>query len=172
MSHDFDDELERSTERRSRRNPRMRDTAAGVSSGQEGGYASERGALGEPPEKTPGGSRAGAGCDGRFPYPAIPKQPKQEEPGKHPAGARDRMCAAVQRGTAGSRAVREAAAGRTTGGNGRRSSRSDFGQSEAKKKRRRRIIAMIVAGVYRAGCYFQLCVHGPYDVTDPTLGGV
>ena len=42
MSHDFDDELERSTERRSRRNPRMRDTAAGASSGQEGGYASER----------------------------------------------------------------------------------------------------------------------------------
>ena len=42
MSHDFDDELERSTERRSRRNPRMRDTAAYGSSGQEGGYASER----------------------------------------------------------------------------------------------------------------------------------
>ena len=21
-------------------------------------------------------------------------------------------------------------------------------------------------------CYFQLCVHGPYDVTDPALGGV
>ena len=36
MSHDFDDELERSTERRSRRNPRMRDTAAYGSSGQGG----------------------------------------------------------------------------------------------------------------------------------------
>ena len=42
--------------------------------------------------------------------------------------------AAVQRGeTAGSRAVRKAAAGRTTGGNDRRGGRSDFGQSEAKK---------------------------------------
>ena len=78
------------------------------------------------------------------------------------------------RETAGSRAVREAAAGKTAGGTSRRAgagrnageaegghrnaertenggggrrggSRSDFGQSEAKKKRRRRIIAMIVA---------------------------
>ena len=45
------------------------------------------------------------------------------------------------RETAGSRAVREAAAGKNVGGG----SRSDFGRSEAKKKRRRRIIAMIVA---------------------------
>lgn len=42
MSHDFDDELERSTERRSRRNPRMRDTKGYGSSRQEDGYPSER----------------------------------------------------------------------------------------------------------------------------------
>ncbi|RHV67525.1 hypothetical protein DXB18_05250 [Clostridium sp. OM02-18AC] len=43
MSHDYDDELERSTERRSRRNPHMRDSSgAYASSDREGGYANER----------------------------------------------------------------------------------------------------------------------------------
>ncbi|RHQ33411.1 hypothetical protein DWY84_05110 [Clostridium sp. AF27-2AA] len=67
----------------------------------------------------------------------------QENTGNRACDSDIRSSAA--RETAGSRAVRKAAAGRTTGGNDRRGGRSDFGQSEAKKKRRRRIIAMIVA---------------------------
>ena len=43
MSHDFDDELEHSTERRSRRNPRMRENLSGESTASaNGGYRSER----------------------------------------------------------------------------------------------------------------------------------
>ncbi|MFR5731001.1 MAG: hypothetical protein ACLUD2_02665 [Clostridium sp.] len=98
MSHDFDDELERSTERRSRRNPRMRDTAAGVSSGQEGGYASERERWESRQRKRQEAAERELDVMGDSRIHAIPKQPKQESPGKHPAGARDRMCAAVQRG--------------------------------------------------------------------------
>ena len=40
MSHDYDDELERNAERRSRRNPHMRSTSG--ASSQEGGYRNER----------------------------------------------------------------------------------------------------------------------------------
>ncbi len=40
MSHDYDDELERTPERRSRRNPHMRNTSG--TSSQEGGYRNER----------------------------------------------------------------------------------------------------------------------------------
>ena len=89
MSHDFDDELERSTERRSRRNPRMRDTAAYGSSGQEGGYASEQERW-ESRQKTPGSSRAGAGRDGRFPYPC---DPEAAEKGKQSGACEPELCA-------------------------------------------------------------------------------
>lgn len=146
MSHDFDDELERSTERRSRRNPRMRDTATGASSGQEGGYASERERWESRQRKRQEAAERELDVMGDSRIHAIPKQPKQEEPRETSSRSKGPdVRSSAARETAGSRAVREAAAGRTTGGNGRRSSRSDFGQSEAKKKRRRRIIAMIVA---------------------------
>ncbi len=55
----------------------------------------------------------------------------QENTGNRACDSDIRSSAA--RETAGSRAVRKAAAGRTTGGNDRRGGRSDFGQSEAKK---------------------------------------
>ena len=184
MSHDFDDELERSTERRSRRNPRMRDTAAYGSSGQEGGYASERERWESRQRKRQEAAERELDVMGDSRIHAIPKQPKREssqepvsrsyapdmldemEMGRGRGTSRrrgsavradlgqentgNRACdsdvrSSAARETAGSRAVREAAAGRTTGGNDRRGGRSDFGQSEAKKKRRRRIIAMIVA---------------------------
>ena len=184
MSHDFDDELERSTERRSRRNPRMRDTAAYGSSGQEGGYASERERWESRQRKRQEAAERELDVMGDSRIHAIPKQPKREssqepvsrsyapdmldemEMGRGRGTSRrrgsavradlgqentgNRACdsdirSSAARETAGSRAVRKAAAGRTTGGNDRRGGRSDFGQSEAKKKRRRRIIAMIVA---------------------------
>lgn len=219
MSHDFDDELERSTERRSRRNPRMRDTAAYGSSGQEGGYASERERWENRQRKRQEAAERELDVMGDSRIYAIPKQPKQERV-EEPAGrnyepdmldelemgrgrrtSRRRSSAdnaertaryvrgtqenpdegyafaengasdaeirsSAARETAGSRAVREAAAGKTLRGNSRsagnsrteqqsgrtaqgngggRGGRSEFGRSEAKKKRRRRIIAMIVA---------------------------
>ena len=78
MSHDFDDELERSTERRSRRNPRMRDTAAGVSSGQEGGYASERERWESRQRKRQEAAERELDVMGDSRIHAIPKQPKRE----------------------------------------------------------------------------------------------
>ncbi len=80
----------------------------------------------------------------------------------------------------------EAAAGKDgTGGNGPRSSRSDFGQSEAKKKAAdRRIIAMIAPppppppplppwqSCIALVAIFQLCVMARMMSQIPTLGGV
>ena len=80
MSHDFDDELERSTERRSRRNPRMRDTAAYGTSGQEGGYASERERWESRQRKRQEAAERELDVMGDSRIHAIPKQPKQEEP--------------------------------------------------------------------------------------------
>lgn len=78
MSHDFDDELERSTERRSRRNPRMRDTAAYGSSGQEGGYASERERWESRQRKRQEAAERELDVMGDSRIHAIPKQPKRE----------------------------------------------------------------------------------------------
>ena len=185
MSHDFDDELERSTERRSRRNPRMRDTKGYGSSRQEDGYPSERERWESRQRKRQEAAERELDVMGDSSIYAIPKQPKREsvqepagrryepdmldemEMGRGRAGSRRRSSmngetsfqaaagsdhgqdaafdadvrSSAARETAGSRAVREAAAGKNVGG----TSRSDFGRSEAKKKRRRRIIAMIVA---------------------------
>ena len=185
MSHDFDDELERSTERRSRRNPRMRDTKGYGSSRQEDGYPSERERWESRQRKRQEAAERELDVMGDSRIYAIPKQPKREsvqepagrryepdmldemEMGRGRAGSRRRSSmngetsfqaaagsdhgqdaafdadvrSSAARETAGSRAVREAAAGKNVGG----TSRSDFGRSEAKKKRRRRIIAMIVA---------------------------
>lgn len=185
MSHDFDDELERSTERRSRRNPRMRNTQGYGSSRQEDGYPSERERLESRQRKRQEAAERELDVMGDSRIYAIPKQPKREsvqepagrryepdmldemEMGRGRAGSRRRSSmngetsfqaaagsdhgqdaafdadvrSSAARETAGSRAVREAAAGKNVGGG----SRSDFGRSEAKKKRRRRIIAMIVA---------------------------
>ena len=185
MSHDFDDELERSTERRSRRNPRMRDTQGYGSSRQEDGYPSERERWESRQRKRQEAAERELDVMGDSRIYAIPKQPKREsvqepagrryepdmldemEMGRGRAGSRRRSSmngetsfqaaagsdhgqdaafdadvrSSAARETAGSRAVREAAAGKNVGGG----SRSDFGRSEAKKKRRRRIIAMIVA---------------------------
>ena len=185
MSHDFDDELERSTERRSRRNPRMRDTQGYGSSRQEDGYPSERERWESRQRKRQEAAERELDVMGDSRIYAIPKQPKREsvqepagrryepdmldemEMGRGRAGSRRRSSmngetsfqaaagsdhgqdaafdadvrSSAARETAGSRAVREAAAGKNVGG----TSRSDFGRSEAKKKRRRRIIAMIVA---------------------------
>lgn len=185
MSHDFDDELERSTERRSRRNPRMRDTKGYGSSRQEDGYPSERERWESRQRKRQEAAERELDVMGDSRIYAIPKQPKREsvqepagrryepdmldemEMGRGRAGSRRRSSmsgetsfqaaagsdhgqdaafdadvrSSAARETAGSRAVREAAAGKNVGGG----SRSDFGRSEAKKKRRRRIIAMIVA---------------------------
>ena len=185
MSHDFDDELERSTERRSRRNPRMRDTKGYGSSRQEDGYPSERERWESRQRKRQEAAERELDVMGDSRIYAIPKQPKREsvqepagrryepdmldemEMGRGRAGSRRRRSmngetsfqaaagsdhgqdaafdadvrSSAARETAGSRAVREAAAGKNVGG----TSRSDFGRSEAKKKRRRRIIAMIVA---------------------------
>ena len=147
MSHDYDDELERSTERRSRRNPRMRDTAAGAQPGQEGGYASERERWESRQRKRQEAAERELDVMGDSRIHAIPKQPKQEEPRETSGRSKGPdVRSSAARETAGSRAVREAAAGKSGGGNGRRGGNySDFGRSEAKKKRRRRIIAMIVA---------------------------
>lgn len=185
MSHDFDDELERSTERRSRRNPRMRDTKGYGSSRQEDGYPSERERWESRQRKRQEAAERELDVMGDSRIYAIPKQPKREsvqepagrryepdmldemEMGRGRAGSRRRSSmngetsfqaaagsdhgqdaafdadvrSSAARETAGSRAVREAEAGKNVGG----TSRSDFGRSEAKKKRRRRIIAMIVA---------------------------
>ena len=185
MSHDFDDELERSTERRSRRNPRMRDMKGYGSSRQEDGYPSERERWESRQRKRQEAAERELDVMGDSRIYAIPKQPKREsvqepagrryepdmldemEMGRGRAGSRRRSSmngetsfqaaagsdhgqdaafdadvrSSAARETAGSRAVREAAAGKNVGG----TSRSDFGRSEAKKKRRRRIIAMIVA---------------------------
>lgn len=185
MSHDFDGELERSTERRSRRNPRMRDTKGYGSSRQEDGYPSERERWESRQRKRQEAAERELDVMGDSRIYAIPKQPKREsvqepagrryepdmldemEMGRGRAGSRRRSSmngetsfqaaagsdhgqdaafdadvrSSAARETAGSRAVREAAAGKNVGG----TSRSDFGRSEAKKKRRRRIIAMIVA---------------------------
>ena len=185
MSHDFDDELERSTERRSRRNPRMRNTQGYGSSRQEDGYPSERERWESRQRKRQEAAERELDVMGDSRIYAIPKQPKREsvqepagrryepdmldemEMGRGRAGSRRRSSmngetsfqaaagsdhgqdaafdadvrSSAARETAGSRAVREAAAGKNVGG----TSRSDFGRSEAKKKRRRRIIAMIVA---------------------------
>lgn len=185
MSHDFDDELERSTERRSRRNPRMRNTQGYGSSRQEDGYPSERERWESRQRKRQEAAERELDVMGDSRIYAIPKQPKREsvqepagrryepdmldemEMGRGRAGSRRRSSmngetsfqaaagsdhgqdaafdadvrSSAARETAGSRAVREAAAGKNVGGG----SRSDFGRSEAKKKRRRRIIAMIVA---------------------------
>lgn len=185
MSHDFDDELERSTERRSRRNPRMRDTKGYGSSRQEDGYPSERERWESRQRKRQEAAERELDVMGDSRIYAIPKQPKREsvqepagrryepdmldemEMGRGRAGSRRRSSmngetsfqaaagsdhgqdaafdadvrSSAARETAGSRAVREAAAGKNVRG----TSRSDFGRSEAKKKRRRRIIAMIVA---------------------------
>ena len=185
MSHDFDDELERSTERRSRRNPRMRNTQGYGSSRQENGYPSERERWESRQRKRQEAAERELDVMGDSRIYAIPKQPKREsvqepagrryepdmldemEMGRGRAGSRRRSSmngetsfqaaagsdhgqdaafdadvrSSAARETAGSRAVREAAAGKNVGG----TSRSDFGRSEAKKKRRRRIIAMIVA---------------------------
>lgn len=187
MSHDFDDELERSTERRSRRNPNMRDTAAYGSLRRESGYASERERWESRQRKRQEASERELDVMGDSRIHAIPSQPKRERPQKPTDrsykpdmldeigsgrgtsrrrssvngttssrgaarstyaekgtfGANVRSSAA--RETAGSRAVREAAVGKTSGGGGHRGGRSDLDRSEAKKKRRRRIIAMIVA---------------------------
>ena len=86
MSHDFDDELERSTERRSRRNPRMRDTAAYGSSGQEGGYASER----ERWESRQRKRQEAAERELRFPYPC---DPEAAEKGKQSGACEPELCA-------------------------------------------------------------------------------
>lgn len=185
MSHDFDDELERSTERRSRRNPRMRNTQGYGSSRQEDGCPSERERWESRQRKRQEAAERELDVMGDSRIYAIPKQPKREsvqepagrryepdmldemEMGRGRAGSRRRSSmngetsfqaaagsdhgqnaafdadvrSSAARETAGSRAVREAAAGKNVGGG----SRSDFGRSEAKKKRRRRIIAMIVA---------------------------
>lgn len=189
MSHDFDDELERSTERRSRRNPRMRDTQGYGSSRQEDGYPSERERWESRQRKRQEAAERELDVMGDSRIYAIPKQPKREsvqetagrryEPdmldemekgrGRAGSGRRSSMSgetsfqaaagsdhgqdaafdadvrSSAARETAGSRAVREAAAGKNVGGTSRGGGRSDFGRSEAKKKRRRRIIAMIVA---------------------------
>ena len=113
MSHDFDDELERSTERRSRRNPRMRDTAAGASSGQEGGYASERERWESRQRKRQEAAERELDVMGDSRIHAIPKQPKQEEPRETSSRSKGPdVRSSAARETAGSRAVREAAAGR------------------------------------------------------------
>lgn len=85
MSHDFDDELEHSTERRSRRNPRMRDTAAYGSSGQEGGYASERERWENRQRKRQEAAERELDVMGDSRIYAIPKQPKREST-QEPAG--------------------------------------------------------------------------------------
>lgn len=76
MSHDFDDELERSTERRSRRNPRMRDTSA--SSGQDGRYASERERWESRQKKRQEAAERELDVMGDSRIYALPKQPKRE----------------------------------------------------------------------------------------------
>ena len=105
MSHDFDDELERSTERRSRRNPRMRDTAAGVSSGQEGGYASERERWESRQRKRQEAAERELDVMGDSRIHAIPKQPKQEEPRETSSRSKGPdVRSSAARETAGSRA--------------------------------------------------------------------
>ncbi len=78
MSHDFDDELERSTERRSRRNPHMRDTAASGSYGWEGGYASERERWESRQRKRREAAERELDVMGDSRIHAIQKQPKRE----------------------------------------------------------------------------------------------
>ena len=106
MSHDFDDELERSTERRSRRNPRMRDTKGYGSSRQEDGYPSERERWESRQRKRQEAAERELDVMGDSRIYAIPKQPKRESV-QEPAGRRyepdmlDEM--EMGRGRAGSR---------------------------------------------------------------------
>lgn len=171
MNHDYDDELGRGAERRSRRNPKMRDGGSGVQPRSEkekwesrrqqayGGMDDELDVLGDPsvhpiPEITdtfepnvPDVSKP-AGAAGR-----------SRQTGSRPAGSRSMGSPAGERsssGRTGARrpsddriaAVRQAAAG----GGGLPPRRE---AQNAKRKNRRRIITMIIAE-----CFALLFIFG------------
>ena len=79
MSHDYDDELERSTERRSRRNPHMRDSSgAYASSDREGGYANERERWERRQRQRQEAAERELDVMGDSRIYALPKQPKRQ----------------------------------------------------------------------------------------------
>ena len=79
MSHDFDDELERSTERRSRRNPRMREMGAEESaSGSNGRYTNERERWERHQRRRQEEAERELNVMGDSRIHAIPKRPKRE----------------------------------------------------------------------------------------------
>ncbi len=193
MSHDFDDELERSsTERRRQTQPTQWGYGSRCSSGaeQEGGYASRAGALESRQEKTPGWQQK-AELDfvmGDSPYPSDPEAAKaggaretssREQWGRGGGGGggggvKNRMwrkqCSA--RKPQCSRAVRESKqrAGHD-GGNGRR--QQPFLISDRARQRKSAdaaIIAIVVAECSALVAIFSDAFMARIDVTDPTLG--
>lgn len=79
MSHDYDDELERSTERRSRRNPHMRDrSGAYAASEREDGYVNERERWESRQRKRQEAAERELDVMGDSRIYALPKQPRRE----------------------------------------------------------------------------------------------
>lgn len=76
MSHDYDDELERNAERRSRRNPHMRSTSG--ASSQEGSYRNERERWENRQRKRQEAAERELDVMGDSRIYAIPSQPKRE----------------------------------------------------------------------------------------------
>lgn len=153
MNHDFDDELRRSTERRSRRNPRMKDPAD--TTGREGQYRTDSNARQTEELNILGDA-------------SVKPLPRQTGAKRTQAGAPDTQTAdrttgrRVYRGEMGSgrttddgERISRYAARETAAGAGRGGLPPHMEEKLARRKRRRRIITMIVAECLALVCIFS-----------------